>query len=331
MNALRYFTKWRFFAILLILSCSNNPPHTVIPNQQTHKANASRQHVKQPESAVPKTTFDCLADSKSMFWKLIGPKNNIYLLGSIHIGVPQLYPLPDTILSAFRRAKHIVLEVDLTDTAFAVELATLATMFLFNDGRTLKTTLSDSAYKLTQKALSDVGMSILKFERYKPWAVSILLTQMTLANMGILPQYGVESYFISLKDTLQQFHELESVRSQFTLLDTYLNNEAFLTYSILSLALAKSQMNTLLKAWKCGDTKTMEELLFSQIAPVDSSHLKVIYEKLFFERNKKMAQRIFEYLNQTEDYFIIVGTGHLIGPNSILEILKDKGFALQQQ
>ncbi len=41
-----------------------------------------------------------------------------------------------------------------------------------------------------------------------------------------------------------------------------------------------------------------------------------------------MASKIEDYLKTKETYFVIVGAGHLVGNQGIIEILKGKGFSL---
>jgi uncharacterized protein YbaP (TraB family) len=55
-----------------------------------------------------------------------------------------------------------------------------------------------------------------------------------------------------------------------------------------------------------------------------------IYEKLVIERNRKMVSKIEEYLKEKETFFVIVGAGHLVGNQGIIELLKGKGFLLEQ-
>ncbi len=43
-----------------------------------------------------------------------------------------------------------------------------------------------------------------------------------------------------------------------------------------------------------------------------------------------MASKIEDYLNAKEIYFVIVGAGHLVGNQGIIEILKRKGFVVEQ-
>jgi uncharacterized protein YbaP (TraB family) len=43
-----------------------------------------------------------------------------------------------------------------------------------------------------------------------------------------------------------------------------------------------------------------------------------------------MVSKIEEYLKEKETFFIIVGAGHLVGNQGIIELLKGKGFSPEQ-
>jgi hypothetical protein len=43
-----------------------------------------------------------------------------------------------------------------------------------------------------------------------------------------------------------------------------------------------------------------------------------------------MASKIEDFLRNRETYFVVVGAGHLVGSQGIIEILKGKGYMVEQ-
>ena len=43
-----------------------------------------------------------------------------------------------------------------------------------------------------------------------------------------------------------------------------------------------------------------------------------------------MAEKMISYLKTNKKYFIIVGAGHLVGKEGIIQLLRNKGFTLNQ-
>lgn len=54
-------------------------------------------------------------ESEGLMWKVANKGNTVYLLGSIHYGEPDLYPLRDKILNNFSDSQTLYVEVDITN------------------------------------------------------------------------------------------------------------------------------------------------------------------------------------------------------------------------
>ena len=56
------------------------------------------------------------------------------------------------------------------------------------------------------------------------------------------------------------------------------------------------------------------------------------FNKLFTERDKGMAEKIDELLSSegSTTYFVVVGTGHYISDYSVLDILEEMGYEVNQ-
>ena len=48
-----------------------------------------------------------------LMWKVSSATNSAYVLGSVHLGGPSLYPLPDAIEDAFKTSSVLIVEVDI--------------------------------------------------------------------------------------------------------------------------------------------------------------------------------------------------------------------------
>src|SRR5260370_19006566 len=52
------------------------------------------------------------ATKKAIFWKVSSPTSTTYLLGSIHLGTKDMYPLPAEIEDAFAGSAALLVEAD---------------------------------------------------------------------------------------------------------------------------------------------------------------------------------------------------------------------------
>ncbi len=55
-----------------------------------------------------------------------------------------------------------------------------------------------------------------------------------------------------------------------------------------------------------------------------------LYKKLLADRNEQWVKTLTKWLNDGEDVFVVVGAAHLVGKESVVQLLKDKGFKVEQ-
>jgi uncharacterized protein YbaP (TraB family) len=55
-----------------------------------------------------------------------------------------------------------------------------------------------------------------------------------------------------------------------------------------------------------------------------------IFKTFLTDRNERWVPKIEDLLRSGQNVFVVVGAGHLVGTNGVVELLKKKGFAVQQ-
>lgn len=288
---------------------------------------------KNPSVKTNKNTSSSslISGRKSFLWKISSKGITAYILGSIHLAKESLYPLDKKIEDAFTNSDTLVVEVDINESNQIAMQGLMVQAAFYVDGKTLSEHISKSTYELLNKRFEKLGVSIEQFNVYKPWFLALTLTNLELAKLGFNPDYGIDRHFIAkARHSGKRILELESFDFQIKLFDQFSDKyqELFLLYTLKDLDMLEKKTDLLMNSWVSGDSKTMEGLAFEGLK--QDYQLQPIYEKLFFERNKKMVSKIEEYFKTKGSYFIVVGTGHLVGDKSITEELKNKGYALEQ-
>ena len=64
-------------------------------------------------------------------------------------------------------------------------------------------------------------------------------------------------------------------------------------------------------------------------SPLYSSEVEAQCAKLFDERDKQMAEKFRDYLNTGKTYFVVVGAGHVVGTNGLVQLLSKHGDVRQ--
>ncbi len=269
------------------------------------------------------------SDQKGFLWKIQSKTATAYILGSIHAYKSELYPLTKKMEDAFDKSDALAVEANVNEVN-PDSMMTMINGALYKDKSMLEKHVSRETYEMTTKKLQELGLPLEIFQNTKPWFVAMTLTSMELQKLGLSPEYGIDNYFLKKAENKKRVVELESIHYQVNLLNGFSDaeQELFLVSTLKDLDLLKKEINSILKAWNTGDTKTMESFVFRSLK--DDPNMLPIYEKLVFTRNKNIALTIEEYLKTNEKYFVVVGAAHLVGKDGIIEILKKKGYLVEQ-
>jgi uncharacterized protein YbaP (TraB family) len=54
------------------------------------------------------------------------------------------------------------------------------------------------------------------------------------------------------------------------------------------------------------------------------------YDLVFRRRNRQWLGKLEAFLQQEGVFFIVVGLGHLLGPENVLSLLTERGYAVEQ-
>jgi uncharacterized protein YbaP (TraB family) len=79
-------------------------------------------------------------------------------------------------------------------------------------------------------------------------------------------------------------------------------------------------------AWAAGDMQWFAGQLQSELGRDPA-----LYKSVLVARNAKWVPKIEALLNDDRNYLVIVGTGHLVGQGSVIDLLKKDGIAAVQR
>jgi uncharacterized protein YbaP (TraB family) len=278
-------------------------------------------------SAFPQETFS--ASQKSFLWKIQSKTNTVYVLGSLHYSKKEIYPLNEKIEKAFDESEVLVVEADVNDMK-KFDIQKFVMRAFYPDDETLEKHVSPEIYERVLKETSGMGIPGEVLVKQKPWFLAITLEAFESLKLGFDPNLGIDKYFLSKAEGRKKILELESLDYQLNLLSGFSDKdqELLLLYTLTDLRILDQELEKLTKAWILGDTKSMESILMRSVS--EDKRLLPIFEKVIYERNRKMASKIEDFLRRREIFFIIVGAGHLVGDRGIIEILKGKEYLIEQ-
>ena len=100
--------------------------------------------------------------AKGVAWVVEDEDTQVYLLGSIHIGTPDLYPFDKKLITAFNESDALLVEVNSLAQEgyeYSVEKA------MYTDGTTLKDTVSSSTFYINCFHFATVRYSSSKYTK----------------------------------------------------------------------------------------------------------------------------------------------------------------------
>ena len=267
---------------------------------------------------------------KHCLWQVETPLNRaVFLLGSLHVLKSDTYPLANAINEAYSLSQEVVFETDLAAMMDPAIQAKMVAMGLYPEGQTLFQNISDEMRSALKKKMADLGMAMAHFGRFRPWFMAVTLTALELQRLGFSPEYGIDVHFYGRAGSDQkEIGYLEPVDFQLDLLGKMNEQDqnAFLGQTLNDLDVAAQMADDMLKSWQKGDVDNLYAVLFKSFEGYPQ-----IENRLLGQRNLVWVKKIEEMMAEDKNIFIIVGAGHLIGPGSVVALLKEKGYKVKQK
>ena len=272
-----------------------------------------------------------VARDQHVLWTVQGEHNTVYLLGSIHVLRAEDGGLPKVADDAYRDAEKLVMEIDMDDALQgdpAALAGTMQQMALLPAGQTLRTVLGPD-YAKAQQFAQNAGLDLGLLDPFAPWFVATALLQMELAKRGFSPELGVEE---TLAKRAAADHKpiqgLETAEQQFGILAglPMPMQKKFLLMTIDEAGNLDEEIKDLLAAWQTGDTDKLAQILGDEF-----NEAPELYRPLTEDRNRAWIGEIVQMLHDRDDYLVVVGALHLVGRNSVVDLLRQRGYKVTQQ
>jgi uncharacterized protein len=269
------------------------------------------------------------AATRHSLWKVEGQHNTVYLLGSIHLLRKEDYPLAAPIEAAFTNAQIAVFETDVDKMQEPEVQSKIIGKAQLPEGETLQTDLTPQTYAAFTNHVAKSGLPPAMFDTLKPLIAATALEALDLLKLGVDPSYGMDVYFFNraTKDG-RQIMTLETVDFQIDLVTGFSKAEAepLMKAELKDMDNTQKEYGEVVQAWQTGDTGKLENVLN------DAMHESpAIFKRLVTDRSQSWIPKIEELARGKTNAIVIVGAGHLVGKDGVVELLRKKGLKVTQQ
>ena len=265
-------------------------------------------------------------------WVAQGPGGaELHLLGSIHLGRPDGLDLGPRVDTAFRESDELVVEVDLSALGQKELVQATQRYGVIQPPEDLRSRISDDTWGLLADYLARRGQPIEAYNRLTPWLVATTIAVMEFQAMGFEPEAGVDQVFVDKASGGDKpVVGLETLDGQFRLLAGLPASvqEMMLRDMLVRSSDFRDEAMGMIDAWEKGDDAELERLIYRSLE-LDPS-LQVFYDRVFFERNRRMADRLVELSGDGKARFVVIGAGHMLGVRGVPALLEARGFQVSR-
>lgn len=268
---------------------------------------------------------------KVFLWEVRSETATVYLLGTIHVATDELYPLDPTIDDAYKSSDILVMELALTPETLIQTLFSMMQTGMYQGPQTIADHVSAETFAKIKAPIRESGFPPALLYKMRPWLLNVMLQLAEIQRLGYDTTKGIDMHFHARALKQQKpVYQLETIEEQMNALATGTEemHERALVEAVDSLPETDDFIEKTFKAWADGDTAALSKAVEGALP--EDPYLKPWIEALFDNRNVKMAAKIEEYLATDKTYFVMVGSGHIIGEKGILAILQDKQYAAAQ-
>jgi uncharacterized protein YbaP (TraB family) len=267
--------------------------------------------------------------SETSLWRVSKGAHTLFIGGTVHVLRKSDYPLPTAFDDAYHQSSKLVFETDIAATEDPAFGQQMLQRLMYADGRSLKDGLTPAVYRQLETFCTERGVPIVMFQQMRPPAAVVTLMMLELKRLGI-SDAGVDShYFQRARAEHKTLGELETTAEQLDFLARLGKGreDDFVRYSLKDMQQLETVMRELTEAWRQGDQAKMARLSLDDMRKEFPS----MYQQLLVSRNKRWLPRIEAMLNDPGTEMVLVGALHLVGDDGVLQMLRKRGYQIEQR
>ncbi|MES2757929.1 MAG: TraB/GumN family protein [Pseudomonadota bacterium] len=268
------------------------------------------------------------ADRGALF-KVTAKGHTMHLFGTMHVGLPEFYPLEPRINQAVAAASTLALEFDPMVSPEATAAA-MREHGLARPGASLPPALAARLAPLLQKS----GVDPAALAPLKPWVVAMVLAVNEFRMQGFRPDLAVDAHLAALaRSGKAKVVELESAAMQLALFGK-LSEAEQLRYLEETIALIESgkhraEIGQITDAWRNADRAALEAIAL-RVETDNTFSGRFMREVVLAGRNVGMADKLMALLERENNAVAAIGLLHLVGKGSVPELMRAKGVTVER-
>lgn len=250
-----------------------------------------------------------------------------YLFGTFHSDSPKLAPIFKLAVQAMKKVSALDIEVVLNAD---IRREAQVTMVYPPSHPGLHAVISSELFERTFHHIGSVlGMSMNQMDRYKPWALAVLVQYPKHEGNGVVLDEKLQHKALALGIPVQG---LETIGAQLNIFDSLPEKDqiSLLDISLDQIAEITSMHQEITEYYLSQNLQAIQDMsdrMFDDMAKNAPRLARHLEKRVLNDRNLSMLKSLLPHL-EDKPTMVAVGALHLSGKNGLLQGLEKKGFHL---
>lgn len=260
-------------------------------------------------------------------WTVRDADSEIVLFGAMHVLPKDLDWKPPALDAALSKADDLWFEIPMDAAADQRMQALSGAYGLLPPGQTLTSRLKPRAAARLRKLAARLAVPMSELERLQPWMAEVRLTLAAFAQDQGLAEDGVERRLQAAAPPSVVRRAFETPDQQMALFAgaSQADQIATLNATIRQLDTDPGAYRRLVAAWSKGDQKALERAVVGGMRKSSPA----LYRRFIVERNARWMDALQARLAGSGRTVVVVGAGHLLGPDGLPARLRALGYDVQ--
>jgi uncharacterized protein YbaP (TraB family) len=262
-------------------------------------------------------------------WKVTDHNSTMYLYGAVHLLPDGLDWQRRDLEAAFDEVGTVFFELP-DDDKTALEASILQRQYgIYESGERLSDHLDPTNLNRFTAAAYNVDLPPETMELFKPWLVADMLSIAAVQKAGLKAENAVDSVLrqkaLTSRKSIKALEGMKSYIEAVALQPEWVQIQT-LEQTITSFDTIVSDAQKVNKQWLVGNTDMLEKDLIAAF----KNDAPRMYDALFTQRNEKWSQVLDTFLQGDSNALVVVGIGHLLGPDSLNAKLIEQGYEVKR-
>lgn len=268
-----------------------------------------------------------LAQARPAMWVVKDADSEIVLFGSVHVLPAGLDWRPPGLVAALARADDLWFEIPF-DPATQARFGALAQAHgLLPPGQRLSSRLSKAGRARLQRICAAYAVPMGEIERMRPWLAEVRLSLAVLGKDAAGAGDGVEQRIADEAPPRARREAFETPEQQVAMFADAPEAEqiASLEDSLKEVEGDPRAYRKLVAAWMSGDPRRVQTVAIAPLRRAAPNQ----YRRLVIERNAAWVKMLAQRMAGSGRTVVVVGAGHLAGPDGVPARLRALGFKVE--